>query len=73
MPRPPACPSWSCGVASRCGLTRTVAHISVPLDFEPGDVLCYRAQVLMCAHHSALLSGVILVLPEGESEHTVYL
>lgn len=29
-------------------------HFSVPLDFEPGDVLCYRAQVLMCAHHSAL-------------------
>ncbi|MBC8723557.1 Rieske 2Fe-2S domain-containing protein [Paraburkholderia sp. 31.1] len=53
--------------ANRC------PHFSVPLDFEPGDVLCYRAQVLMCAHHSALLSGVILVLPEGESEHTVYL
>ncbi|WP_322045275.1 Rieske (2Fe-2S) protein [Paraburkholderia sp. J67] len=29
-------------------------HFSVPLDFEPGEVACYRAQVLMCAHHSAL-------------------
>jgi nitrite reductase/ring-hydroxylating ferredoxin subunit len=29
-------------------------HFSVPLDFEPGDIACYRAQVLMCAHHSAL-------------------
>ncbi|USU17584.1 Rieske (2Fe-2S) protein [Paraburkholderia fungorum] len=29
-------------------------HFSVPLDFEPGIVSCYRAQVLMCAHHSAL-------------------
>lgn len=29
-------------------------HFSVPLDFEPGDISCYRAQVLMCAHHSAL-------------------
>jgi nitrite reductase/ring-hydroxylating ferredoxin subunit len=34
--------------ANRC------PHFSVPLDFEPGDVLCYRGQVLMCAHHSAL-------------------
>ncbi|MGF6852167.1 Rieske (2Fe-2S) protein [Paraburkholderia sp. CI3] len=34
--------------ANRC------PHFSVPLDFEPGDVPCYRAQVLMCAHHSAL-------------------
>jgi nitrite reductase/ring-hydroxylating ferredoxin subunit len=29
-------------------------HFSVPLDFEPGQISCYRAQVLMCAHHSAL-------------------
>ncbi|MCC8395808.1 Rieske 2Fe-2S domain-containing protein [Paraburkholderia sp. MMS20-SJTR3] len=29
-------------------------HFSVPLDFEPGDVMCYRSQVLMCAHYSAL-------------------
>lgn len=29
-------------------------HFSVPLDFEPGKVSCYRSQVLMCAHHSAL-------------------
>lgn len=29
-------------------------HFSVPLDFEPGEISCYRAQVLMCAHHSAL-------------------
>jgi nitrite reductase/ring-hydroxylating ferredoxin subunit len=29
-------------------------HFSVPLDFEPGNVSCYRSQVLMCAHHSAL-------------------
>jgi nitrite reductase/ring-hydroxylating ferredoxin subunit len=29
-------------------------HFSVPLDFEPGVVSCYRSQVLMCAHHSAL-------------------
>jgi len=34
--------------ANRC------PHFSVPLDFEPGEVLCYRSQVLMCAHHSAL-------------------
>jgi nitrite reductase/ring-hydroxylating ferredoxin subunit len=34
--------------ANRC------PHFSVPLDFEPGRVSCYRAQVLMCAHHSAL-------------------
>jgi nitrite reductase/ring-hydroxylating ferredoxin subunit len=29
-------------------------HFSVPLDFQPGVVSCYRSQVLMCAHHSAL-------------------
>jgi nitrite reductase/ring-hydroxylating ferredoxin subunit len=29
-------------------------HFSLPLDFEPGNVSCYCAQVLMCAHHSAL-------------------
>ncbi|WP_250536884.1 Rieske 2Fe-2S domain-containing protein [Caballeronia sp. AZ10_KS36] len=29
-------------------------HFSVPLDFVPGTVSCYRSQVLMCAHHSAL-------------------
>jgi nitrite reductase/ring-hydroxylating ferredoxin subunit len=29
-------------------------HFSVPLDFEPGEIACYRGQVLMCAHHSAL-------------------
>jgi nitrite reductase/ring-hydroxylating ferredoxin subunit len=29
-------------------------HFSVPLDFEPGTVFCYKSQVLMCAHHSAL-------------------
>ncbi|KKB61736.1 4-nitrocatechol monooxygenase [Robbsia andropogonis] len=29
-------------------------HFSIPLDFEPGKVLCYRSQVVMCAHHSAL-------------------
>ena len=29
-------------------------HFSVPLDFVPGSVSCYRSQVLMCAHHSAL-------------------
>ncbi|AMR82056.1 Rieske (2Fe-2S) protein [Cupriavidus nantongensis] len=29
-------------------------HFSVCLDYEPGDVLTYDAQVLMCAHHSAL-------------------
>lgn len=34
--------------ANRC------PHFSVPLDFEPGEIACYRAQVLMCAHHSAL-------------------
>jgi nitrite reductase/ring-hydroxylating ferredoxin subunit len=36
------------GYANRC------PHFSVPLDFEPGEIACYRAQVLMCAHHSAL-------------------
>lgn len=36
------------GYVNRC------PHFSVPLDFEPGKVLCYRQQVLMCAHHSAL-------------------
>ncbi|KGV53522.1 Rieske (2Fe-2S) protein [Burkholderia pseudomallei] len=36
------------GYVNRC------PHFSVPLDFEPGEVLCYRDQVLMCAHHSAL-------------------
>lgn len=34
--------------ANRC------PHFSVPLDFEPGEISCYRSQVLMCAHHSAL-------------------
>ena len=34
--------------ANRC------PHFSVPLDFEPGRISCYRSQVLMCAHHSAL-------------------
>ena len=34
--------------ANRC------PHFSVPLDFEPGLISCYRSQVLMCAHHSAL-------------------
>ncbi|WP_248324003.1 MULTISPECIES: Rieske 2Fe-2S domain-containing protein [unclassified Caballeronia] len=29
-------------------------HFSVSLDFVPGSVSCYRSQVLMCAHHSAL-------------------
>jgi nitrite reductase/ring-hydroxylating ferredoxin subunit len=29
-------------------------HFSVPLDFVPGTVSCYKSQVLMCAHHSAL-------------------
>ncbi|MFM0331073.1 Rieske (2Fe-2S) protein [Paraburkholderia strydomiana] len=29
-------------------------HFSVALDFVPGNVSCYRSQVLMCAHHSAL-------------------
>jgi nitrite reductase/ring-hydroxylating ferredoxin subunit len=29
-------------------------HFSVPLDFDPGEIACYRGQVLMCAHHSAL-------------------
>lgn len=29
-------------------------HFSVQLIFEPGTVSCYRSQVLMCAHHSAL-------------------
>lgn len=29
-------------------------HFSVCLEFEPGEVLTYRAEVLMCAHHSAL-------------------
>ncbi|WP_084530965.1 Rieske (2Fe-2S) protein [Burkholderia sp. WSM2232] len=29
-------------------------HFSVPLEFEPGHIFCYRSQVLMCAHHSAL-------------------
>ena len=29
-------------------------HFSVCLDYEPGDVLTYDGQVLMCAHHSAL-------------------
>ncbi|MBN6731248.1 Rieske 2Fe-2S domain-containing protein [Burkholderia multivorans] len=36
------------GYVNRC------PHFSVPLDFEPGEVLCYRDRVLMCAHHSAL-------------------
>ncbi|MBB2927436.1 nitrite reductase/ring-hydroxylating ferredoxin subunit [Paraburkholderia silvatlantica] len=26
----------------------------MPLDYEPGHVPTYRAQVIMCAHHSAL-------------------
>ncbi|MEX3846151.1 MULTISPECIES: Rieske (2Fe-2S) protein [unclassified Paraburkholderia] len=34
--------------ANRC------PHFSVPLDYEPGHVPTYRAQVIMCAHHSAL-------------------
>jgi nitrite reductase/ring-hydroxylating ferredoxin subunit len=29
-------------------------HFSVPLNYEPGLVHCYRSQVLMCAHHSAM-------------------
>ncbi|WP_042882943.1 Rieske (2Fe-2S) protein [Cupriavidus necator] len=29
-------------------------HFSVCLDYEPGEVLTYDGQVLMCAHHSAL-------------------
>lgn len=29
-------------------------HFSVSLDFVPGSVSCYRSQVFMCAHHSAL-------------------
>ncbi len=29
-------------------------HFSVPLDFDPGLVITYEAQVIMCAHHSAL-------------------
>lgn len=29
-------------------------HFSVCLDYEPGEVLTYDAQVLMCAHHGAL-------------------
>jgi nitrite reductase/ring-hydroxylating ferredoxin subunit len=36
------------GYVNRC------PHFSVPLDFDAGQVSCYRAQVLMCAHHSAL-------------------
>jgi nitrite reductase/ring-hydroxylating ferredoxin subunit len=36
------------GYVNRC------PHFSVRLDFEEGQVSCYRAQVLMCAHHSAL-------------------
>jgi len=36
------------GYINRC------PHFSVRLDFEEGQVSCYRAQVLMCAHHSAL-------------------
>jgi len=29
-------------------------HFSVCLDYEPGQVLTYDGEVLMCAHHSAL-------------------
>lgn len=29
-------------------------HFSIPLDFEPGTICTYDAEVLMCAHHSAL-------------------
>ena len=29
-------------------------HFSVCLEYEPGNVLTYDAEVLMCAHHSAL-------------------
>jgi nitrite reductase/ring-hydroxylating ferredoxin subunit len=29
-------------------------HFSVCLDYEPGEVLTYDGEVLMCAHHSAL-------------------
>ncbi|MGO4762077.1 Rieske (2Fe-2S) protein [Cupriavidus sp. 2KB_3] len=29
-------------------------HFSIPLDFEPGTICTYEAEVLMCAHHSAL-------------------
>ena len=34
--------------ANRC------PHFSVPLDYEPGRVPTYRAQGIMCAHHSAM-------------------
>ena len=29
-------------------------HFSVPLDFEPANVSCYRAQILMCTHYSVV-------------------
>jgi nitrite reductase/ring-hydroxylating ferredoxin subunit len=29
-------------------------HFSQPLDFEPGEFATYDAQILMCAHHSAM-------------------
>ncbi|WP_232232462.1 MULTISPECIES: Rieske (2Fe-2S) protein [unclassified Cupriavidus] len=29
-------------------------HFSIPLDFVPGTIHTYEAEVLMCAHHSAL-------------------
>ena len=29
-------------------------HFSIPLDFEPGTICTYDAEVMMCAHHSAL-------------------
>lgn len=29
-------------------------HFSIPLDFDPGTICTYDAEVLMCAHHSAL-------------------
>ncbi|MDN7431465.1 4-nitrocatechol monooxygenase [Burkholderia sp. AU16741] len=29
-------------------------HFSVGLDFVPGNIFCYRSEVLMCAHHSAI-------------------
>jgi nitrite reductase/ring-hydroxylating ferredoxin subunit len=29
-------------------------HFSVQLDFEPGEFATYEAQIVMCAHHSAM-------------------
>jgi nitrite reductase/ring-hydroxylating ferredoxin subunit len=40
-------------------------HFSQPLDFEPGEFATYDAQILMCAHHSAMFRFEDGVCVEG--------